>query len=153
VASMREVSRLSETAAVEATQAGNAAQDGHRSSKVTDAVLGRLFETVTEAAQRADGLAEASQRIGGIANEIESIAGQTNLLALNATIEAARAGEAGKGFAVVAGGPNCPMTRGLSCRPWPTWTNPTAQSTKPDRKRWPLHMAATGKRPLPRSIG
>jgi methyl-accepting chemotaxis protein len=60
VASMREVSRLSETAAVEATQAGNAAQDGHRSSEVTDAVLGRLFETVTEAAQRAEGLAEAS---------------------------------------------------------------------------------------------
>jgi methyl-accepting chemotaxis protein len=103
VASMREISRLSETAAVEATQAGDAAQDGHRSSEVTDAVLGRLFKTVTEAAQRAEGLAEASQRIGGIANEIEGIAGQTNLLALNATIEAARAGEAGKGFAIVAG--------------------------------------------------
>jgi methyl-accepting chemotaxis protein len=103
VASMREISRLSEIAALEATQAGNAAQDGHHSSELTDSVLGRLFETVTQAAQRAENLAEASQRIGGIANEIETIAGQTNLLALNATIEAARAGEAGRGFAVVAG--------------------------------------------------
>ncbi len=103
VASMREISRLSETASLEATQAGSAAQDGHHSSELTDFVLSRLFETVTQAARRAENLAEASQRIGGIANEIETIAGQTNLLALNATIEAARAGEAGKGFAVVAG--------------------------------------------------
>lgn len=67
-------SKVSQSAVVEAKQAGDA--------------IGELKGS--------------SDTIGEVVNLIQDIAEQTNLLALNATIEAARAGEAGKGFAVVA---------------------------------------------------
>ena len=63
--------------------------------KETDAIAGRVQDSVNETALVVEEISKAAQAIIGIAS-------QTNLLALNASIEAARAGEAGKGFAVVA---------------------------------------------------
>ena len=63
--------------------------------KETDAIAGRVQDSVNETAAVVDEISKAAEAIIGIAS-------QTNLLALNASIEAARAGEAGKGFAVVA---------------------------------------------------
>lgn len=63
--------------------------------KETDAIAGRVQDSVNETAVVVEEISKAAEAIIGIAS-------QTNLLALNASIEAARAGEAGKGFAVVA---------------------------------------------------
>ena len=78
----------------------------------TDAIAGRIHQSVDVARKTADAadqtghtikaLASQAERIGDVVTLIANIASQTNLLALNATIEAARAGDAGKGFAVVA---------------------------------------------------
>jgi methyl-accepting chemotaxis protein len=76
--------------------------DGDAVVRRTEAEMGGLSETVSEAARQVEALGDASQRIGEVSGVIGGIAQQTNLLALNAAIEAARAGEHGRGFAVVA---------------------------------------------------
>ena len=109
VAGMREISRLSETAALEATQAGNAAQaERHQMGTIHPNSPIECLAVCSRRSPRPPGEPGRiwPRHLSGSAaspNEIETIAGQTNLLALNATIEAARAGEAGRGFAVVAG--------------------------------------------------
>lgn len=102
VASIRQLSETSQSAADDAVQTNNALRGG-----VEDvAKARRAITSVSEAADRSSesltSLQAAAGEISAFMDVIQSIADQTNLLALNATIEAARAGEAGKGFAVVA---------------------------------------------------
>ncbi|MGP0090038.1 MAG: cache domain-containing protein [Xanthobacteraceae bacterium] len=102
VASVDEIARNSEGAAIDARGTDETVATGrHSVAQVNTAIL-NIAAAVEETSNGVDELARASEQIGQILNVIEAIAGQTNLLALNATIEAARAGEAGKGFAVVA---------------------------------------------------
>ncbi len=107
VEAMREsigaISSDSSEAAVDAGDAGAAADHGLGASSTTRAAFERIVEAVAGTGAKVRDLAEASRQIGQIVTDIEGVAGMTNLLALNATIEAARAGAAGKGFAVVAG--------------------------------------------------
>ncbi len=102
VASVENISRNAEGAALEATETDEAVSFGMKAMDEVASAIGNISSAVERTATSVDGLSAASEQIGQILSVIEGIAGQTNLLALNATIEAARAGEAGKGFAVVA---------------------------------------------------
>ncbi|WP_299787113.1 PAS domain-containing methyl-accepting chemotaxis protein [uncultured Shewanella sp.] len=76
--------------------------DSHTMMQTNTDNIGKLTQTVTDAAANAHQLNEEAKRVASQMSEINAIAEQTNLLALNAAIEAARAGEQGRGFAVVA---------------------------------------------------
>lgn len=97
-----EVAEGCRRAAEVAASASEAVRDGHGTSQAAIAAIGRIEQTVGEAAATVEHLGDKSDQIGRIVGTIAEIAQQTNLLALNAAIEAARAGEQGRGFAVVA---------------------------------------------------
>jgi methyl-accepting chemotaxis protein len=101
-ATVLEVARHAQDAALDADEARNKAEEGA-------AVVAQVVDAIHEVAERArelrasmEELDSRAESIGKVLGVIEDIADQTNLLALNAAIEAARAGEAGRGFAVVA---------------------------------------------------
>jgi methyl-accepting chemotaxis protein len=97
-----EVARNSEATSGLATKTVEVATDGRKVVSSVIVGMGRIEQTVREAATVVAALGKSSGQIGEIVGIIKDIADQTNLLALNAAIEAARAGEAGRGFAVVA---------------------------------------------------
>ena len=97
-----EVARNSEATSGLATKTVEVAADGRKVVSSVIEGMGRIEQTVREAATVVAALGKSSGQIGEIVGIINDIADQTNLLALNAAIEAARAGEAGRGFAVVA---------------------------------------------------
>ncbi|MGA9089641.1 MAG: HAMP domain-containing methyl-accepting chemotaxis protein [Bradyrhizobium sp.] len=111
-----ETSAKASAVASAASQASTSVQTVASSAEEMTTSIGTISRRVTDATQRAEGVAaqartsrdtihtlsEAAEKIGAVVQIVQAIASQTNLLALNATIEAARAGEAGKGFAVVA---------------------------------------------------
>ena len=101
-ATVQEVARNAEQAALAATEADGEAREGDR--VVTEVVtqIERMASAVVRSSEAMTALQEESDKIGSVMNVIRAVAEQTNLLALNAVIEAARAGEAGRGFAVVA---------------------------------------------------
>lgn len=91
-----------QTAATQADQAAEKAQDGAEVVQQTLSEMEQIKAVVVATSATIDGLAALSAQIGTITGTISDIAEQTNLLALNAAIEAARAGDHGRGFAVVA---------------------------------------------------
>jgi len=101
-ATVQEVARNAEAAAVSTTEADRQASNGKL--VVTEAIgaIDRLATEVEEVSGAIHHLEHETATIGTVINVITEIAEQTNLLALNAAIEAARAGEQGRGFAVVA---------------------------------------------------
>jgi methyl-accepting chemotaxis protein len=101
-ATVQEVARNAEQAALAATEADSEAREGDR--VVTEVVtqIERMATAVVRSTEAMTALQGESDKIGSVMNVIRAVAEQTNLLALNAAIEAARAGEAGRGFAVVA---------------------------------------------------
>lgn len=100
--SMEEVAEHAGAAAISATSADNAAQDGRRVVTHTIKDIESLAQEMESASGAISELKSESEKIGGLLDVIKGISAQTNLLALNAAIEAARAGEQGRGFAVVA---------------------------------------------------
>jgi methyl-accepting chemotaxis protein len=102
-ATVMEVSRNSNTAALKTRQAADDARDGGKVVEQTIDMMRGVTESVDQVAKQIAGLGERSNQVGQIVDVIDEIASRTNLLALNAAIEAARAGEQGRGFAVVAG--------------------------------------------------
>ncbi|QZA81522.1 methyl-accepting chemotaxis protein [Deefgea piscis] len=100
--SISHIASLSGDAHQMSQQSGQAAKDGaqHIDKMVVD--IGKIAESIRQAAGSAEELDSSSLRISSITMVIKDVADQTNLLALNAAIEAARAGEQGRGFAVVA---------------------------------------------------
>ena len=101
-ASVREVARSAEEAALAARQADDEACSALAVSRQAVTQIEALAGEVGQSAASLTRLHRESERIAGVLEVIKEVAGQTNLLALNATIEAARAGEAGRGIAVVA---------------------------------------------------
>ncbi|WP_319468063.1 methyl-accepting chemotaxis protein [uncultured Pseudodesulfovibrio sp.] len=101
-ATVLEVARHAQEAAVDADEAKRCAEEG--ASIVTEVVtaIHDVAENASELKTSMEELDNSADGIGKVLGVIEDIADQTNLLALNAAIEAARAGEAGRGFAVVA---------------------------------------------------
>ncbi|GFE59629.1 hypothetical protein AOG2_02170 [Geobacter sp. AOG2] len=97
-----DISRNCQTAAFEALQASQTAENGVNVVENTVRVMNRIANRVKKTAKTVQSLGSCGDQIGEIIGTIEDIADQTNLLALNAAIEAARAGEQGRGFAVVA---------------------------------------------------
>jgi methyl-accepting chemotaxis protein len=102
-ATVMEVSRNSNDAALKTRQAAEDAREGGKVVEQTIAMMRGVTESVDQVAKQIAGLGDRSNQVGQIVDVINEIAGRTNLLALNAAIEAARAGEQGRGFAVVAG--------------------------------------------------
>ncbi len=102
-ATVLEVSRNSNNAALKTRKAAEDAADGGQVVDQTIAMMQSVTESVGRVSAQIAGLGERSTQVGQIVDVIDEIAGRTNLLALNAAIEAARAGEQGRGFAVVAG--------------------------------------------------
>ncbi|HWE86194.1 MAG TPA: methyl-accepting chemotaxis protein [Terracidiphilus sp.] len=102
-ATIGEISRNSELAAVAGRSSAETAIDGGRIMESTAATMQRISDVTFTVGEKMRSLADRSNEIGKIVNVIQEISEQTNLLALNAAIEAARAGEQGRGFAVVAG--------------------------------------------------
>ena len=109
VTAMTEVSQTIMDMAKNASQAAdgskNASETAAKGKQIVDTTttdMGKIAQTVQEAAATIEELGRSSAQIGEIVAVINGIADQTNLLALNAAIEAARAGEQGRGFAVVA---------------------------------------------------
>ncbi|CCH50392.1 methyl-accepting chemotaxis protein [Pseudodesulfovibrio piezophilus] len=101
-ATVLEVARLAQDAALNADDARQQAEEGA-------GIVTQVVSSIDEVAGHAhdlkismEELDERADKIGKVLGVIEDIADQTNLLALNAAIEAARAGDAGRGFAVVA---------------------------------------------------
>lgn len=101
-ATVQEVARNAEEAAVAARQANTDTKSGIEIVNQTITVIGEISQEVDHANDSILRLEVESKKIGGVLDVIQGIAEQTNLLALNAAIEAARAGEQGRGFAVVA---------------------------------------------------
>ncbi len=101
-ATVQEIARSAESAAVSTREADTEANTGR--AVVSQAVdsIGNLAGEIEQAAEVILRLERESETIGSVLDVIRGIAEQTNLLALNAAIEAARAGEQGRGFAVVA---------------------------------------------------
>ncbi len=100
---MQEISKTTQSAALDARKAEETAQPGGKTVQSTVQTIGQLLQSNHETSSRIEELGRSSNAIGKIVHVINEIAEQTNLLALNASIEAARAGEHGRGFAVVAG--------------------------------------------------
>lgn len=101
-ATVHDVARNAEQAAVAATEADNEARAGDSIVAEVVAQIERLASEVSRSTDAMTMLQGESDKIGSVMGVIRAVAEQTNLLALNAAIEAARAGEAGRGFAVVA---------------------------------------------------
>ena len=101
-ATVHEVARNSESAAMSAREANTEASKGQSVVAATIDSINQLANEVEAAADVIQRLEKDCVDIGSIMNVIRGISEQTNLLALNAAIEAARAGEQGRGFAVVA---------------------------------------------------
>ncbi len=101
-ATVHEVARNAEQAALAATEADTQARDGNRLATEVVTQIERMASEVIRSSEAMTALQSDSDKIGSVMGVIRSVAEQTNLLALNAAIEAARAGEAGRGFAVVA---------------------------------------------------
>jgi len=102
-ATVVEVSRNSNSAAIKTREAADHARDGGRVVEQTVSLMHQITDSVGKISHQITELGERSNQVGHIIDMIDEIAGRTNLLALNAAIEAARAGEQGRGFAVVAG--------------------------------------------------
>ncbi|MGL5392005.1 MAG: methyl-accepting chemotaxis protein, partial [Shewanella sp.] len=101
-ATIEEIAKTTELAAVKASNTHENAQRGQREVEQTIERIEHLAEQINRSAVVVDELERDSETIGSVLDVIRAIAEQTNLLALNAAIEAARAGEQGRGFAVVA---------------------------------------------------
>ncbi|MGL4939305.1 methyl-accepting chemotaxis protein [Shewanella sp.] len=102
VATIEEIAKTTELAALKAGNTHDNAQRGLREVEQTIEKIQHLAEQINHSATVVDELECDSKTIGSVLDVIRGIAEQTNLLALNAAIEAARAGEQGRGFAVVA---------------------------------------------------
>ncbi|RXJ72305.1 methyl-accepting chemotaxis protein [Veronia nyctiphanis] len=99
---IHEIASRTETAASNAGQSLDRAQEGFQTMQSTRSAIGTLSHDLGRASEEIQSLLSLSQKIGSVVDVIKEISEQTNLLALNAAIEAARAGEQGRGFAVVA---------------------------------------------------
>lgn len=94
-ASLEEVTSMIKINATNSRQARDLADVANESSRMGEADIVTLVQSMGE-------ISRSAKRIEEIMTIIDDISFQTNLLALNASVEAARAGEHGKGFAVVA---------------------------------------------------
>ncbi|VVP75787.1 hypothetical protein PS918_01826 [Pseudomonas fluorescens] len=101
-ATVHDVARNAEEAAVAAQTADGKVESGQHVVRQSMARIEQLADSATSASSSIESLSAEIQNITTVLSVIKSVAEQTNLLALNAAIEAARAGEQGRGFAVVA---------------------------------------------------
>lgn len=110
-ATIDEIAKNTELAALKASQTNDNAQSGLTGVETTISKIELLARQLNDSASVVAELERDSGTIGSVLDVIRGIAEQTNLLALNAAIEAARAGDQGRGFAVVAD-----EVRGLAMR-------------------------------------
>jgi methyl-accepting chemotaxis protein len=101
-ATIGEISRNAETAALASRGSAEAAKQGGAVMQSAAATMEKISSSTNAVAEKMASLSQRSTEIGQVIHVIQEISEQTNLLALNAAIEAARAGEHGRGFAVVA---------------------------------------------------